>query len=119
MNAFDRGRLGGSVSCVNDSGARPSVSRAQFRPACPSGSLRGGRGLGVPDEILGITGRNRAIDAATGRHFSFGTLNSAIGGPIDTPTGDVLTKLLHEILRTERDLVNINCLERATCLPYI
>ena len=75
MNTVDRERFGDPASCVDDSGARPSVSRAQFRPARPSGSLRGGRGVGVPDELLGLAGRNGAIGAVTGRHFSSGTLN--------------------------------------------
>ena len=68
----------------------PSGSDASpsFRPARPSGSLRGGRGLGVPDELLGLAGRNRAIGAVTGRHFSSDTSNKAIGGPIGAQTGD-------------------------------
>ena len=86
MNAF-----GGSASCINDSGARLSVSHAQFCPTRPSGSCRGRHGLDVPDELLGLAGRNRAIDAAIGCHFSSGAFNMAIGGSISAPTGDALT----------------------------
>ena len=64
-----------------------------FRPVRPSASLRGGSGLGVPDEILGLAGRNRAIGTATGRQISSGTPNRDIGGPIGAPTGDTLTEL--------------------------
>ena len=56
----------------------------------PSGSHRGGRGLGVPDEILGLTGRNRAIGATTGCQILTGTPNRVIGGPIVAPTRDAL-----------------------------
>ena len=72
--------------------AHPTVCRPRFRPVHPSGSLRKGRGLGVPDELLGLAGQNRAIGAATGRHFSSGMPNKAIGGPIGAPSGDALTK---------------------------
>ena len=41
----------------------------EFRPARPKDSLRGGRGLVLPDEILGLSGRNWAIEGVTGRHF--------------------------------------------------
>ena len=63
--------------------------RAQFCSARPSGSHLGGRRLGVPDELLGLAGRNRAIGAATGRRISSG----AIGGPIGALIGDALNLL--------------------------
>ena len=70
--------------------AHPMVSNAQFRPVRPSGSLHGGCGLGVPDKILDLYGRNLAIGVATGRHISSGTPNRVIGGHIDAPTRDAL-----------------------------
>ena len=50
--------------------------------------------MGVPDELLGLAGRNWAIGAATGRRFSSGTPNKAIGGPIGAPTGDALKAVI-------------------------
>ena len=50
--------------------------------------------MGVPDELLDLAGRNGAIGAATGRHFSSGMPNKTIGGPIGAPTGDALTMVL-------------------------
>ena len=85
MNAFDPGRLGGF---------RPLVSMTagpfhQFRATRPSGSRCGG--LDVPDELLGVAGRNRTIGAATVSQISSGASNRTIGGPIDAPTGDTIT----------------------------
>ena len=57
---------------VNDSRARQSVSRFQFRPARPSGSSRGGRRLDMIDEILDLVRQNRAIGYRNGRQISSG-----------------------------------------------
>ena len=76
MNAFDRDD---SVSVSMTRLAHPSGLRAMFRSACPSGCRRKGHGLGMPDEILGLVRRNRAIDIATGHHILSGTSNRAIG----------------------------------------
>ena len=78
MNAFDRGGLG-SKSMTGL--ARQSRRLAKFRLARPNGSRRGGRGWDVPDELLGLAGRNRAINAVAGRHFSSDTLNKASFDP--------------------------------------
>ena len=80
--------------------------RPQFRPARPSGPLRGGRGVGVLDELLGLAGRNWAIGAVTGRQFSSGTSNMAIGGPISASTGDAL-----------RAWIETEGIELAYCMP--
>ena len=53
----------------------PTWHHPRFGPARPNGSRRGGRGLSVSNEILGLAGRNYVIDVVIGHQILYGTSN--------------------------------------------